>query len=741
MPLRLRMQRAWQWAEKRGAATRMSASTAAQLEAAHPPLALNLRGLLLAASVAAVLAFAASTARVLTQHQALADDHAQLLTSRLGRTLERIEDDLSGLVVEADLPGAGGTSCSAALTSYLVRRSLDSTLVRRFAVQRGALACGALGEQAPQVLPKNEPGVHLTVTTAAAPRLDAHLTLASGLVALAEIDTTAFKQRIDGASDGSVAVLQAQLRTSQGVPLLTLDRNESAHPAQAWVTAHGRSRAHPVVVVVAVDNTALVRAALLAGTFAVLLAWFVVGLIALWHWRQTLRRARLHERLVLALRRRQFEPYVQPVLELATGRCVGGEILMRWNHPERGVLAPGGFIEEAERSGLIVPMMHLVMDKAAHRLAALARADRSLQFAFNITPTDLRQRDFVKRLGAHFNDDTLPASQVVLELTEREFVDPQASAALAKLKAGGWRIAMDDFGTGHSSLAVLEQVRVDRIKIDRAFVSTIDAHTVARPVLDAIIALGTSLQIPLIAEGIETEAQREYLVSRGVQYAQGFLFARPMPMAEFERWLADRALPLAEQLGYAAQNCHGAPLLDEQSAALWRAMHGNSSLKVRDRTWRARIYKQCFVGSDAVDWIVNSQHVDRAQAVQMGRRLMALGLIRHALDEHDFKDEQLFYSWVEQDAATPQQERDPPPDLGASLRGEHGAAMQTFRRGTALHRRCATGRVVTDWIVQRYGVSRETAVAWGGQLMRLGQLHHVFHDRPFTDSQALFRPN
>lgn len=159
-------------------------------------------------------------------------------------------------------------------------------------------------------------------------------------------------------------------------------------------------------------------------------------------------RSRLGRRIERALRKRQFEPFVQPIVDMASGRCVGGEVLMRWAHPERGPLLPSELIEEAERTGLIVAMSSLVMGRAAHRLAPLAQANPALYFSFNITAGQLRRPNLAAELADIFNADTLPQAQVLLDLTEREALDPLTQRTVRALHAAGWRIAIDDFGTG-----------------------------------------------------------------------------------------------------------------------------------------------------------------------------------------------------------------------------------------------------------------------------------------------------
>lgn len=456
-------------------------------------------------------------------------------------------------------------------------------------------------------------------------------------------------------------------------------------------------------------------------------------------WRRALVRTRLYHRIARGLRRREFEPFVQPIMDLRTGQCAGAEILMRWAHPQRGIVGPAEFIEEAERTGLIVGMSDLVMTRAAHRLAPIAVRYPDLYFSFNLTPLQLAQPQLPRRLEEIFTDDTIARDRVLLELTEREFVDPLALNRITTLQSNGWRVAIDDFGTGHSSLASLERMTIDRLKIDRAFVSTIRDETVSRPVLDSIIDLADRLRLPMIAEGVETQAQWDYLADRGVQYAQGYLIGRPMPITAFVEWLARQDQLTPSSVPAVVPGIAGdANIPDVAAQRLWNALRTPGGLDIRDRMFHLRTYTNCFVGREAVDWIVQHQRVSRADAVRMGQHLSALGLLSHVVDEHDFEDAELFYR-----LATP---RDAGVALGPSaaglsalLRGPQGVSVTQHTRGLLRHGDCATGKAIVTWIATSLRVSRDTATRLALQLMREGAIRHVYDDKPFTDSRALYR--
>ena len=344
---------------------------------------------------------------------------------------------------------------------------------------------------------------------------------------------------------------------------------DAANEDKNWASSTLRD----VVVRAEVDRN-IVRGRMIGTRFvaAVVTIILTLGLIAfIWH--RVLPHARLSHRLQRGLRKREFEPFGQRILDRRSGRCAGSEVLMRWPHPQRGILPPSEFIEEADRTGLISGIPDLVMTRAAHRLAPISNAHPDIYFAFNLTPQELAHPPLQTRLTEIFRADTIPHDRILLEVTEREFVDPVAEHSLRALYAAGWRVAVDDFGTGHSSLAALERLAIDRLKIDRAFVSTTTDETVNRPVLDSIIQLADRLTLPTIAEGIETRAQLDYLAACGVQFGQGYLIGRPMSIEAFRDWLTRHNTGTPPSLAIQVPTVAGAdPRPDKVAQRMWNAM-------------------------------------------------------------------------------------------------------------------------------------------------------------------------
>ena len=673
-------------------------------------------------------------------------------TLRTEASVAAVDTLLDGLVPELERLTTVATAsqstspdpeaCARELVEELVRASLQSSRARQFFVQprEGELGCGPFGAR-PRLGRLVQRDAGLTLWPAASIRPEVEVVSASGSTwqAVARLDVRMLRDTITDVQ--GAAGLALAIGSPGGAQLARVGDTQHGRDSGWIVDRFERSSARHGFSVTAnlsfdwlLQRWRLTLPAVLAATLLV-----VLGAASL-AWRACTERSRLDRRIAQAQRKRQFEPFVQPIVELASGRCTGGEVLMRWNHPQRGILSPVEFIDEAERSGLIVAMADQMMGKARHRLAPIVRAHPQLTFAFNVTPAQLRTPRFGERLATLFDATTLPRANVLLEVTERDFVDEFAQGALNELQRAGWRTAIDDFGTGQSSLAALEKLAVDRIKIDRAFVSSIGHSTVARPVLDAIVSLATQLRVPLVAEGIETSAQWDYLRARGVQYAQGYLIARPMPIDEFARWLAERdGLPQAQvQDGGVPSRPAPAPL-DDELRALWQRMRSPGGLDVRDRVYRLHRYEACFIGRDAVDWLVAHAGMPRADAVRLGQRMAALGLVRHVLDEHDFKDAALFYRL----APPPPGSETPSPamaEVRAAMRTEWEPLWRDRSRGLARHHRCASGREITRWLGIRFAIDAGTAQQWAGQLMRVGALRHVFDDTPFRDDENLYRP-
>ncbi|AOV97122.1 c-di-GMP phosphodiesterase [Edwardsiella hoshinae] len=276
-----------------------------------------------------------------------------------------------------------------------------------------------------------------------------------------------------------------------------------------------------------------------------LLFLLVTGLVYL----ASANRMRLTYPLTQAMQRRELQLYCQPIIRTQSGDCEGVEILLRWYHPRHGWTSPEVFIPLAEQNGLIIPLTrYLLTMLAAQR--HLFPADANFYLSINVAPEHVAQGLLVQDIQQLWLS-VKPQQRLMVELTERTHLAGQDYAQRARLRELGIWLALDDFGTGQGSLSYLQDLQPDILKLDRTFCATIGSDAINATVLDSLIDLAHQLHLHLVAEGVENEQQADYLRDKGVYALQGFLFARPMPLSEFPRWLAQRGAcqPVAGRSG------------------------------------------------------------------------------------------------------------------------------------------------------------------------------------------------
>lgn len=239
----------------------------------------------------------------------------------------------------------------------------------------------------------------------------------------------------------------------------------------------------------------------------------------------------------------QLRLVYQPRIELATSRCVGAEALLRWTHPQLGDVSPAEFIPIIEQSSLARATTQWVLDSALDQLVQWQADGIDIIVSINVSATNLAESDFAQRIRRGLQERSVPSHLLELELTESAIMDQpeQALATLRELSSAGIGLAIDDFGTGHSSLAYLQRVPADVVKIDRAFVRTLtEAFGPDFVLLETMVALAQKLDFRVVVEGVETAATAALLGTLGCEEAQGFLFGRPMEVGEIVRWLEDQ---------------------------------------------------------------------------------------------------------------------------------------------------------------------------------------------------------
>jgi predicted signal transduction protein with EAL and GGDEF domain len=248
-------------------------------------------------------------------------------------------------------------------------------------------------------------------------------------------------------------------------------------------------------------------------------------------------RVMIEYKLRLALERDEFHLYYQPKLDFSTGLICGAEALIRWKPSNEELIEPNRFIQIAEETGLIEKLGEWVITTACKKAKELKeKLGYSLPIAVNVSPRQFRQANLAQTIKKILDTTQLDPDCLELEITESTLIDDAAKfiETLHSLKMIGVKLAIDDFGTGYSSLAYLKDFPIDRLKIDRAFVSSLEKEPNNEAILKAIVVVGQNLKKKVVAEGVETKYQYEYLKSIGCDELQGYYFKKPLPEKEFE---------------------------------------------------------------------------------------------------------------------------------------------------------------------------------------------------------------
>lgn len=254
---------------------------------------------------------------------------------------------------------------------------------------------------------------------------------------------------------------------------------------------------------------------------------------------QVIQRLNLEMELRLALAQRDLELYYQPKVDLATGKILGVEALLRWRHPQRGLLLPADFIPLAEECGLICELGDWVLDEVCRQSAAWKAAGHNLKIAFHVSAHQMEEEDLVARISELTSRHGIAPADLEIELTESAVMaySKHAASVFVRLRGIGVTVAVGDFCAGYSSLAYLRQLPIDILKINHSFVTDADSNEEDAQIVKTILALGRMFKLRMEAEGVETSHQAKLLQSFGCGIAQGYFFSHPLPALEFEDWL------------------------------------------------------------------------------------------------------------------------------------------------------------------------------------------------------------
>jgi diguanylate cyclase (GGDEF)-like protein len=251
--------------------------------------------------------------------------------------------------------------------------------------------------------------------------------------------------------------------------------------------------------------------------------------------------AELLQDLRSAVERRQLQLYFQPKIDARSLQITGAEALLRWQHPKRGMVSPAIFIPLAERHALIRQIGSWVIEEACRQAAEWREHGLRMRVAVNLSGLQLRQDDLVEQIQASITRHDIRPERLTVEITESVAMEDTAHtrAAFERLRKAGLHVSIDDFGTGHSSLAALRKLPAAELKIDRAFVTDLETSNDARSIAQAIVQMAHTLDLRVVAEGVENEVQRDLLVAMGCDELQGYLFAKPMTAASLAMWAQD----------------------------------------------------------------------------------------------------------------------------------------------------------------------------------------------------------
>ncbi|MEH6813249.1 MAG: EAL domain-containing protein [Motiliproteus sp.] len=262
-------------------------------------------------------------------------------------------------------------------------------------------------------------------------------------------------------------------------------------------------------------------------------------------------RAELEVELRQAIVNEEFELYFQPLIDIGRGCISGAESLIRWNHPTKGLRMPGEFIPLAEKTGLIIPMGKWVVQQACAQLNAWQQGDLAgMRLSVNMSPKQCSDSEGFESIRTLIRESGIDTDRLVVEITETLLMEGDSALnAMNQLKDMGIKLSMDDFGTGYSSLSYLKRFPIDYLKIDRGFIQDLPNASGDSALVEAIVSMAHGLNLLVVAEGVETLEQSQFLENLGCQYLQGYYYGKPMPVAAFEQLVADYALPVLAYTG------------------------------------------------------------------------------------------------------------------------------------------------------------------------------------------------
>nr|WP_318384222.1 EAL domain-containing protein [uncultured Enterobacter sp.] len=306
-----------------------------------------------------------------------------------------------------------------------------------------------------------------------------------------------------------------------------------------YTIAHSAKR--PIAIIVSTSSDRYLKFLYHQATLTLPLG-MICSIIVLLVWSRTRQEFNSPRRLLhRALLKRQLRLHYQPIIDIKTGQCVGAEALLRWPGFDGPVMSPVEFIPLAEKEGLIERVTDYAVEEVFNDLGDYLAGNPNLYISINLSASDFHSSRLIALISDKAQHYSVRAAQIKIEVTERGFIDvPKTTPVIQAFRQAGYEVAIDDFGTGYSNLHNLYSLNVDILKIDKSFIDTLTTNSTSHLIAEHIIEMAQSLRLKIIAEGVETAEQVTWLLKRGVQYCQGWHFARALPPHEFITWVEQR---------------------------------------------------------------------------------------------------------------------------------------------------------------------------------------------------------